>query len=169
MYRNTFFYLDTNWRRVVIFTPRSLYHLEKSRRYQSDRRLDGLPAGQGDKEKRKILDPTGTRTRTLSVVNPIASRYTESAIADLIVVVLSWCHIHSCAAKVLNIKWFILRKWCNGVFAAFRYSFMETLRKWKDDSERDSSDQYNMYCLCQDSAPELLVKHWCFKLFYCNL
>jgi hypothetical protein len=53
------------------FTPRG-----KRPRYQLDNRLSGPQSRTGRYEKVKILDPTGTRTPTPSVVHPVARRYT---------------------------------------------------------------------------------------------
>jgi hypothetical protein len=72
--------LGTNWRWVVNFTPRPLYPRGKSPRYPLDRRLGG-PQSQSERfGEVKILDPTGTRNSDSSVVQPVASRYTDYAI-----------------------------------------------------------------------------------------
>jgi hypothetical protein len=71
--------LGTSWRWVVSFTPRPLYPREKSPRYPLDRRLGGLQSRSGRFGEGKIFDPTGTRTPTPSIVQPVASRYTDYA------------------------------------------------------------------------------------------
>jgi hypothetical protein len=57
--------LGTNRRRVVSFTPQSLYPRGKSPRYPLDRRLDGPQSQSERRGEGKILDPTGTRIRPL--------------------------------------------------------------------------------------------------------
>jgi hypothetical protein len=52
-------------------TPLPLYPRGRSPRYPFDRMLVG---------EEKVLNPTGTRTPTRRVVQPVASRYTDSAI-----------------------------------------------------------------------------------------
>jgi hypothetical protein len=64
---------------VVSFTPRPLYPPGRSPRYLLYRRLGGPQSRSGQHGEVKILDPTGTRTPT-SVVQPVASRYTDCAI-----------------------------------------------------------------------------------------
>jgi hypothetical protein len=65
---------------VVNFTPRPLYPRGKSPRYPLDRRLDGPQSRSGRFGEEKILDPTGTRIPDPSVVQLVASRYTDYAI-----------------------------------------------------------------------------------------
>jgi hypothetical protein len=65
---------------VVSFTPRPLYPRGKSPRYPLDRRLGGPQSRSARRGEEKILDPTGTRIPTSSVVQPVASRYTDYAI-----------------------------------------------------------------------------------------
>jgi hypothetical protein len=66
---------------VVSFTPQPLYLRGKCPRYTLDRRL-GVPQSQyGRHGEVKILDRTGTRTDP-SVVQPVASRYTDYAIPN---------------------------------------------------------------------------------------
>jgi hypothetical protein len=72
--------LGTNWRWVVSFTPRPLYPWEKSPRYPLDRMLGGPQSHSGRHGEEKILDLTGTRTPTYSVVQTVASRYTDYVI-----------------------------------------------------------------------------------------
>jgi hypothetical protein len=74
MYRPTF-----SWKSVVSFTPGVLYPRGNSPRYPFDKRLDGSQKRSGRREE-KILDPTGARTLDSSVVQPVASRYTDYAI-----------------------------------------------------------------------------------------
>jgi hypothetical protein len=65
---------------VVNFTPRPLYPRGKSPRYPLERRLGGPQSRSGRSGEEKIIDPTGTRTPDPSVVQPVASRYTDYAI-----------------------------------------------------------------------------------------
>jgi hypothetical protein len=58
---------------VVSLTPLPLYSGGKSPRYPLDRRLD-------DVEKSKFLSPPGLELRPPSVVQPVASRYTDYVI-----------------------------------------------------------------------------------------
>jgi hypothetical protein len=48
--------------------------------YPLDRRLGGPQSRSGQRGEEQILDPTGTRIPTPSVVQPVASRYTDYAI-----------------------------------------------------------------------------------------
>jgi hypothetical protein len=59
----------------VSFIPRPLYP-----RYPFDRRLGGPQSRSGRREEEKSLGPTGNRTPTPSVVQPVAGRYTDYAI-----------------------------------------------------------------------------------------
>jgi hypothetical protein len=52
----------------------------KSPQYPLDRRLGGPQSPSGRRGEEKILDLTGTRTPNSSVVQPVASRYTDYAI-----------------------------------------------------------------------------------------
>jgi hypothetical protein len=70
--------LGTSWR-LVNFTSRPLYPRGKSPRYPLDRRFGGPQSRSGRFGEQKILDPTGTRILTPSVVQPVASRYTDYA------------------------------------------------------------------------------------------
>jgi hypothetical protein len=72
--------LGTSWRWVVNFTLRPLYPRGKSPRYPLDRKLGGPQSRSGRFGEEKILDPTWTGTPTPSVVQPVASRYTDYAI-----------------------------------------------------------------------------------------
>jgi hypothetical protein len=65
---------------VVRFTRRPLYSRGRSLRYPLDRRLGGPQSRSGRCGEEKILDPTGTRTPTPLVVQPVVSRYTDYAI-----------------------------------------------------------------------------------------
>jgi hypothetical protein len=56
---------------VVSFTPRPLYPRKKSPRYPLYRRLGVPQSRSGQHGEVKILDPTGTRTPTSSVVQPV--------------------------------------------------------------------------------------------------
>jgi hypothetical protein len=67
--------LGTSWRWVVSFTALPLYP-----RYPFYRRLDGPQSRSGRYGEVKIFYPTGTRTPTPSIVQPVASRYTDWAI-----------------------------------------------------------------------------------------
>jgi hypothetical protein len=78
MHRSTFLDLGISWRWVVRFTQRPLYPQGKSPRYRLDRRLGGPQSRSGRCGEEKILDPAGTRTPTPWVIQPVASRYTES-------------------------------------------------------------------------------------------
>jgi hypothetical protein len=53
----------------------------KDPRYPLDRRLGGPQSRSGRFGAEKILDPTGTRVLSPSVVQPVASRYTDYAIS----------------------------------------------------------------------------------------
>jgi hypothetical protein len=50
---------------------------ERALRYPLDRRLGGRQRWSRRHAEAKILAPTGTRTPTTSVVQPVASRYTD--------------------------------------------------------------------------------------------
>jgi hypothetical protein len=65
---------------MVSFAPRPLYPRRKNTRYPLYRRLDRPQSRSGRRREEKILDPIGTRTPTLSVVQPVASRYTNCPI-----------------------------------------------------------------------------------------
>jgi hypothetical protein len=69
---------------VVSFTPRPLYPRERAPRYPLYRRLGGPQSRSGQHGEVKILDPTGIRTSTSQVVQPVASRYTDCSIPALI-------------------------------------------------------------------------------------
>jgi hypothetical protein len=67
-------------------------------RYPLDRRLDGPHSRSGRSGKEKILYPTGTRTPTPSVVQPVAIRYTDYAIqaprvAVVVVIIVEAIHL----------------------------------------------------------------------------
>jgi hypothetical protein len=62
---------------VVSFTARPLYSRVKSHRYPLDRRLGGPQSQSGRLGEEKILDPSGTRNSDPSVVQSVASRYTD--------------------------------------------------------------------------------------------
>jgi hypothetical protein len=64
--------LGTSWRLVVSFAPRPLYPRGKSPQYPLNRSLGGPKKRSGLHGEEKILDPT--------VVQPVASRYTDCAI-----------------------------------------------------------------------------------------
>jgi hypothetical protein len=66
--------MGTSWMWAVSLTPLPLYP-----RYPLDRRLGGPQSLSGWYGEIKILDPTGTRTTTPSVVEPVVSRYTDYA------------------------------------------------------------------------------------------
>jgi hypothetical protein len=59
--------------------PRPLYPRGKSPRYPSDRTSSGSQSQSGRRGEVKILDPTGTRNSDPSVVQRVASRYTDYA------------------------------------------------------------------------------------------
>jgi hypothetical protein len=69
---------------VVSFTPRPLYPRGKSPPYPLESRLNGPQSRSRRHGEMKILDPTGTRTPTPRVVQPVASHYTDCAILALI-------------------------------------------------------------------------------------
>jgi hypothetical protein len=69
--------LCTSWRWVVSFTTRQLYPRGKRSRYPLDRRLGEPQSRSRQHGKEKILDPSGTRTPASSVVQPVASSYTD--------------------------------------------------------------------------------------------
>jgi hypothetical protein len=62
--------LGTSWWRVVSFTPLTLYPWGNSPRYALYRRLGGPQSRSGRCGKKKILDPTGTRTPTRRSCSP---------------------------------------------------------------------------------------------------
>jgi hypothetical protein len=72
--------LGISWRWMISFTPLPLYLRGKSSQYTLGRRLGGPQSRSGRPGEEKILDPTGTRTPTPSVVQLVASRYTDCAI-----------------------------------------------------------------------------------------
>jgi hypothetical protein len=65
---------------VVSFTLRPLYPREKNPRYPLYRRLGGLQSRSGRLGEVKILDPYGDSNSNPSVVQPVASRYTDYTI-----------------------------------------------------------------------------------------
>jgi hypothetical protein len=71
---------------VVSFTSRPLYPRRKIPRYLLDRRLGGPQVRSGQRGNEKILDPTATRTPNPRLSNPVASRYTDYAVAAPIVI-----------------------------------------------------------------------------------
>jgi hypothetical protein len=73
-----FLVLGTSWRRVVSFTPLSVYSRGKSSRYTLNRRLGGLQSLYERYGKVNILYSSLTRT-PISVFQPVASHYTEYA------------------------------------------------------------------------------------------
>jgi hypothetical protein len=73
-----FFDLGTSWRWVVNFTPQSPYPRGNNPRTHQIGGWVGRRAGVDEVEK--ILDPTGTRNPTPSVLQPVASPYTDCAI-----------------------------------------------------------------------------------------
>jgi hypothetical protein len=75
-----FLELGTSWRSVVSFTPRPIYSRGKSPRYPVDRRLGGPQSRSGRHGEVKILDTTGDSNSDPSVVQPVASRYTDYSI-----------------------------------------------------------------------------------------
>jgi hypothetical protein len=77
-----FLNLGTSWW-PVSFKPRPIYPRRKSPRYPLDRRLGGSQNLSGRRGEEKILGPTGTRTLSSSVVQPVASRHTDCAIIIL--------------------------------------------------------------------------------------
>jgi hypothetical protein len=73
--------LGTSWKGSVSFTPLLLYLRGNSLRYPLDMRLDGPQNRYGRHGEVKILDPIGNRTPNPSVVQPVASRYTDCVTA----------------------------------------------------------------------------------------
>jgi hypothetical protein len=71
--------LGTSWRWVVSFTPRPLYPRGKSPRYPLDRRLGG-PESVWTTWRRENSWPNRDSNSYSSVVQPVASRYTDYAI-----------------------------------------------------------------------------------------
>jgi hypothetical protein len=60
--------------------PRPLYPRGEGPWYPFSRRLGGPQSRSGRRGEEKILEPTGTRTLSPSVVQPVASRYIDYAI-----------------------------------------------------------------------------------------
>jgi hypothetical protein len=79
VYIHGFLDLSTSWRWVVSFTPVPLYPWGNGPRYPLNRRLGGPHSRSGWREV-TILDPTGTNFGP-SIVQPVASRYTDWATA----------------------------------------------------------------------------------------
>jgi hypothetical protein len=71
---------STSWMWAVSFKPRSLYHCAKRPWYPLDRWLGGPQSWSGWCGEKKILDPTGTQNSYLSLVQPVASHYTDCGI-----------------------------------------------------------------------------------------
>jgi hypothetical protein len=80
MYRPTFSWPHSSWRWVVSFTPRPLYPRGKSPWFPLDKRLGGPQNWSGRLGEEKILDRIGAQNSNSSVIQPIASRYTNCAI-----------------------------------------------------------------------------------------
>jgi hypothetical protein len=72
--------LGTSWRWVVNFTPRPLYPRGKSPRYSLDRRLRGPSGPVWTIWRRENSWPYRKSNSDPSVVQPVASRYTDWAI-----------------------------------------------------------------------------------------
>jgi hypothetical protein len=126
---------------VVSFTPRPLYPRGKSPRCPLGRRLGG-PHNRSERcGDEKILDPTGTRTPTCLVVQPVASRYTDSAIpAPHLGTTFRMCGAQARQAVVTEVTTFITKNklhqshhlliWIQiGLLAGYsrKYSFLEIL------------------------------------------
>jgi hypothetical protein len=79
MYRSTFLDLGTSWRWVVSFMPQLLYARGKSPRYPLDRRLGKPHSWSGWRGEENSL-PYQDLNCDLTVVQPVASRYTNCAI-----------------------------------------------------------------------------------------
>jgi hypothetical protein len=69
--------LSSNWRSVVSFTPRLLYPRGNSPRYPLDRKLDGPQSRSGRRGENSW--PNWDSNSDSSVVQPVASRYTDYA------------------------------------------------------------------------------------------
>jgi hypothetical protein len=78
MYRSTFLDLSASWRRVVSFTTRPLYSRGKSPWYPLAKRLGGPRNRSGRREENSCHYRDSNSD--LSVVHPVASRYTDCAI-----------------------------------------------------------------------------------------
>jgi hypothetical protein len=72
-----FFDLGTSWRRVVRFMPRPLYPRGKNPLYPLDRKLGGPQNLSGRRGGEKILDPSQDSNFDSSVIQPVASGYTD--------------------------------------------------------------------------------------------
>jgi hypothetical protein len=70
--------------------PKPLYPRGNSPRYALDRRLGGPQSRSGRRGEEKILDPTWTLTLNPSIVQPIASRYTDYTIPSPIKCLLNF-------------------------------------------------------------------------------
>jgi hypothetical protein len=70
--------LDISWRLMLSFTPLPLYHRGKDPRYPFDRRLGGPQSRSGQRGENSW--PYRDSNSDLSVVQPVASRYTVYAI-----------------------------------------------------------------------------------------
>jgi hypothetical protein len=88
--------LGTSWRREVSYTLRSLYLWRKTRRYPLDRRLGGPQDRSTRRGEQENLAPYGDSNFDPSAVQPVASRYTDSAIPAPVLHSLStspWRHM----------------------------------------------------------------------------
>jgi hypothetical protein len=110
----------TSWRWVVSFTPLPLYPRGKRLRYPLNRRLGKPQSRSGRHGVEKIIDPTGIRTPTSSVVQPMASRYTDWAIP-------SRADVMTCLITYMKIMVFtvVLPK-----KKAFDFFTMQSLKMW---------------------------------------
>jgi hypothetical protein len=125
--------LGTSWRWVVSFTSLPLYPPEKKPPYPLDWKLGGLQSLSGRREEEKVLDPTGTSTRTPRSFSPVASRYTDCAILACLFVIYD----------ILNFLYMILLAvlldcglWLLGMFLFFEGNLLYIDRNFSSSGEQ---------------------------------
>jgi hypothetical protein len=176
--------LDTRWRWVVSFTPRPLYHRERALGTHWIGGWVGPQSQSGQHGEEKILDHTGTQTLEPSVVQPIASHYTNYAIPSP----LSKIHIYNLTQNYIYANflgymeyffytsiathcYFHQDPWCyvktTSIFLSFPYSVNSILLWiWKYQIYECEHFQNTWNCLIFQSVYEYDISKVCAKFDY---